>query len=250
MLEEKTICYIEEKNQPRDFIQCSNCYLNVHTCELSYEQFICNISKYSLKYDRKYSSIKDICNCNKCTCIDSKDYCEYFLKKAYEKMKEINKVNCRVCRSENGLDKPLDYTCKCRNKKKLYFYEIIMYKEIDMNKNECYTIKIYNYEDYLKEKNKLCYAHESAIVITASINLRRNVSPIHSFTIYDTLDDSDTLMRELLEKNKSMLDHHPFIIDSFYFRKFINLYKKILEKNVVEKEQKPNVHLTRKKKIR
>lgn len=243
MPERKTICYIEEKHQPSDFVQCTNCHLNRHTCELNYEQFVARTKNYHFRYDKTYEVIKNICQCDKCL---NTEYCEYHITKGFEKAKEIEKINCKVCRSKNGLDRPLDISCKCQNKKELYFYKISMYNEIDMNKNECYTIDVFKYEDFLKAKNNLHYAVDYKSIIISGGSL---TSPICSFTIFDSLDDSDVTIKELLEKYKTMLNNDMCITDSFYFRKFKNLYDKILARKVVNVEPKPNVHLTRKKKI-
>lgn len=120
-----------------------------------------------------------------------------------------------------------------------------------MNKNECYTIDVYKYEDFLKEKEKeLNYAHEFTTLLRASMALEKNSDKVCSFTICDTLDDSDETLKELLEKYKLTFNNDVTTVDIFYFRKFQNIYNKITKKQLANVESKPNIHLTRKKKIK
>lgn len=213
MLKQHTICYIEETCQPKDFHQCSNCYFNKHTCKLTYEQFEQKIKLNNFNYDY-VRIIRNLCNCNQCK---KNERCENFKKLAVEKLKELEKINCKVCRSENKLDPPLNTSCKCVNKKELYFYKISRYDEIDMYKNECYIIDVYKYEDFLQEREKLNYAHEISTIVYANLALEKNASKICSFTIHDTLDDSDTVLNELLEKYKTMFNCKILIIVQFLF---------------------------------
>jgi hypothetical protein len=245
MLKQHTICYIEEKKQPKDFYECTNCYLNKHTCDLNYEKFEQTI-KFDFKYNSKYTTLQNICECNRCK---KCEYCDFFKNIAFKKIEEIEKINCRVCRIENKLYPPLDTFCKCKNKKELYFYKISRYDEIDMSKNECYIIDVYKREDFLAEKEKLsCDVKNTTLFIRALFALEKNANKICSFTICDTIDDSDTILKELLEKYKTMFDDDIIVIDNFYFRKFQNMYNKIINKKIVNFTSKPNTHLTQKKK--
>ncbi len=248
-MSKRTICYIEETCQPSDFFECFNCRVGKHTCNLTQKQFEQNIeNKYCTQFSFDcINTLKKMCTCKKCL---KMEYCENFKIIAYEKMSELAKINCKVCRADSGIDPPLDTTCKCLNKKELYFYKISLYKELDVNKNECYIIEIYKYDDFLKEKNEFGCACDAINFIYASSALEKNHTPVCSFSIYDTLDESDSILKELLEKHKTMFNRKVSVIDDFYFRKLQNVYNKIINKSCNAFDPKPNAHYSRKKKIK
>ncbi len=236
------IGYIIQNKRHEKFMMCRNCERNNHSCEYEYEKFLSSVNSdwnyIGGKYVNLHSIIKNNCTCCKCR---KNNYCEKNLKDTYEKIKQLQKINCQVCRSENGLEKALDKTCTCINTQQ-YFYVISYYTNIDMNKNECYTIKVFDKKVFDQENNKQGYVTETGI------KLDENMSPIAVYTIADTLDDSEIFLQELLKEHKNILNFSRHTLDKFYFGKFQTLFEKIINKHKVENEQKPNVHLTRKKK--